>query len=170
MEFLHLFHRNKIHPRVLRELADVVTKPLLMIFEESWQSDEVPGDEKKGNLFLRRVKRMTQGTSKPVSLTSVLGKIMEHILLEAVLRHTGDREVMQENQHGFTMGKSCLANLVAFCDGVTASADKRRAIDVICLEFTKAFDKVPHNIFLPELEKYGFDGWIDQWTKNWLWN
>ncbi|RMC05483.1 hypothetical protein DUI87_18676 [Hirundo rustica rustica] len=79
-------------------------------------ASEIPGDWKRGNIvpIIKKGRKKDPGNYCPDSLTSMLGKIMEQILLEAVLRHMEDREALQDSQHSFTKGKSCLTNRVTF--------------------------------------------------------
>ncbi|GAB0199202.1 mitochondrial enolase superfamily member 1 [Grus japonensis] len=108
------------------------------------------------------------GNYRPVSLTSVLGKVMEQIILSDIMQHAQDNQVIRPSLHGFMKGKSCLTNLISFCDKVTYLVDEGKAVDVVYLDFSKAFDTVSHSILLEKLSAHGLDGCTLHWVKNWL--
>ncbi|CAM5084468.1 unnamed protein product [Eretmochelys imbricata] len=161
---------DALHLRVLKELADVIAEPLAIIFENSWRSGEVPQDWKKANVvpIFKKGKKEDPGNYRPVSLTSVPGKIMEQVLKKSILKHFKERKVIRNSQHGFTKGKSCLTNLIAFYDEITGSVDEGKAVDVLFLDFSKAFDMVSHSILSSKLKKYGLDEWTIRWIESWL--
>ncbi|KAK4828709.1 LOW QUALITY PROTEIN: hypothetical protein QYF61_000547 [Mycteria americana] len=138
-----------IHPRVLRELADVLTKPLSIIYQQSWLTGEVPIDWSNVTPIYKKGRKEDPGNYRPVILTSVPGKLMEQIILSAITRHVQDNQGIKPSQHGFRKGRSCLTNLISFYA-------------------SKAFDMVSHSILLEKLTAHGLDGRILHWVKNWL--
>ncbi|KAK4810498.1 LOW QUALITY PROTEIN: hypothetical protein QYF61_004278 [Mycteria americana] len=159
-----------IHPRVLRELAEELAKPLSIIYQQSWLTGEVPDDWRLANVtpIYKKGQKEDPGNYRPVSLTSVTGKIMEQIILSALNRHVQANQGIRPNQHGFRKGRSCLTNLISFYDQVTRLVDEGKAVDVIYLDFSKAFDTVSHSILLEKLAAHGLDMCVLRWVKNWL--
>jgi len=93
---------------------------------------------------------------------------MEQLILAVIIKQVEEKKVIRSSQHGFTKGQSCLTDLIAFCDGMTGWANEGRALDAVCLNFSKAFDTVSHNILLGKLRKCGLDEWSVRWIENWL--
>ncbi|CAM5151921.1 unnamed protein product [Natator depressus] len=93
---------------------------------------------------------------------------MEQVLKESILKRLEERKVIRNSQHGFTKGKSCLTNLIAFYDEITGSVDEGKAVDVLFLDFSKAFDMVSHSILANKLKNYGLDEWTIRWIESWL--
>ncbi|KAK4819046.1 hypothetical protein QYF61_024685 [Mycteria americana] len=161
---------DEIHPRVLKELAEVLTKPLSIIYQQSWLTGEVPVDWGLANVtpIFKKGRKEDPGNYKPVSLTSVPGKLIEQIILSAITWHVEDNQGIKPSQHGFRKGRSCLTNLISFYDKVTRLVDEGKAVDVVYLDFSKAFDTVFHSILLEKLAAHGLDGCTLRWVKNWL--
>ncbi|NXQ34777.1 LORF2 protein, partial [Alaudala cheleensis] len=149
-----------IHPRVMREVADELAKPLSIIYHQSWFSGEVPNDWKLANVMPTHKKgwKKDLGNNRPVSLTSVPGKIMGQFVLSAITWHLQDCWGIRPSQHGLGRDRSCLTHLISFYDQVTHLisfydqvthlVDVGKAVDVVYLDFSKAFDTVSHSILL----------------------
>ncbi|KAK4806563.1 hypothetical protein QYF61_020464 [Mycteria americana] len=95
-------------------------------------------------------------------------RCLEQIILSAITLHIEDNQGIKPSQHGFRKGRSCLTNLISFYDKVTRLVDEGKAVAVVYLDFSKAFDKVSHSILLEKLAAHGLDGCTLRWVKNWL--
>ncbi|KAK4815899.1 hypothetical protein QYF61_009950 [Mycteria americana] len=93
---------------------------------------------------------------------------MEQIILRAIMWHVQDNQVIRPSQHGFRKGRSCLSNLISFYDKVTRLVDEGKAVDIVYLDFSKAFDMVSHSIPLEKLAARGLDRCTLLWVKNCL--
>ena len=92
-----------------------------------------------------------------MSLTSVPEKVMEQLILNAISKQVEENKVIMSNQHRFTKGKSWLTKLITFYDVMTGWIDEGRAMDIVYLDFGKAFYIVSHNILISYLRKWGID-------------
>ncbi|CAM5088331.1 unnamed protein product [Eretmochelys imbricata] len=93
---------------------------------------------------------------------------MGQVLKESILKYLEERKVIRNSQQGFTKDKSCLTNLIAFYHEITGSVDEGKAVDVLLLDFSKAFDTVSHSILASKLKKYGLEEWTIRWIESWL--
>ncbi|RMC00768.1 hypothetical protein DUI87_22452 [Hirundo rustica rustica] len=159
-----------IHPRVMRELEDGLAKPLSIIYHQSWLTGEVPDDWKLASVtpVHKKGAKEDPGNYRPVSLTSVPGNIMEQFILSAITQNLQDGQGIRPSQHEFRRGRSCLTNLITFYDQVTRLVDAERAVDVVYLDFSKAFDTVSHSTLLNKLAACGLDRSTLCWVRNWL--
>ncbi|RMC14279.1 hypothetical protein DUI87_09371 [Hirundo rustica rustica] len=144
-----------------------------IIYQQSWLTGEVPDDWKLANVTPIHKKGRKEDPDRPVSLTSVPGKEVEQFILSVIMQHLQDGQAIRPSQHGFRRGRSCLTNLISFYDQVTRLVDAGKAVDVVYLDFSKAFDPVSHSTLLDKLTAHGLDrstlccvrNWLDGWTQ-----
>ena len=107
-----------LHPRMLRVLADVVPKTLSIILQQSWLTRDVLVDWRLGKVMpiFRKGQKDDPGSYRPVSLTSVPGKVMEQIISGAIMDQLKVNQGIRLSQHGYTNDRSCLTNLISFYD------------------------------------------------------
>ena len=163
---------DEIHPRLLFELRNEIVKPLTTLFKNSLSRGHVPDEWKSANVtpLFKKGSKADPQNYRPVSLTCITCKIMESIVKDKIVEHLDKFKLIKDSQHGFTKGKSCLTNLLDFMEDVTKWVDEGHPVDVIYLDFAKAFDKVPHKRLIKKLEAHGISGKISKWISTWLSN
>ena len=161
---------DKLCPRLLKSVSDQIATPLSVIFKRSLFEGVVPEDWRSANVtpIYKKGGKSSVGNYRPVSLTSVLCKVMEGLLKDALMKHLLQNNLLKASQHGFMQKKSCLTNLVEYLDVLTKLVDEGNSVDVVYLDFSKAFDKVPHARLLDKLAAAGIGGKVLAWIKAWL--
>ena len=178
MNRLHKLKTNKsagpdsIHPRLLKELSNELTKPLALLFKKSLQEALIPQQWKKSHVspIYKNGHRMQPNIYRPVSLTSVICKLLGKIVWQAVMKHLIDNGLINDNQHDFIPGSSCITQLLVSLSHWMDILDDHGALDAIYLGFTKAFDKVPHEQLLLKVENHGIKGGALDWIPDFLSN
>lgn len=163
---------DDMHPKLLFELRGELIKPLTKLFNFSMKNGVVPLEWREAGVvpLFKKGKKSEPENYRPVSLTSLICKIMESILKDNILAHLDKHSLINDSQHGFSKGRSCLTNLLVFMEEVTCSLDEGNPVDVIYLDFAKAFDKVPYRRLFSKLRSHGIGGKVAEWIEVWLTN
>ena len=161
---------DKISPRLLKEASNELSKPLTLLFNKTLQAGKVPHEWKLANVtpIFKKGNKSLPANYRPISLTSVVCKLMETIIRDKIVKFLEANNIMKDSQHGFRNRRSCLTNLLDFFYEVFNSYDETKAVDIIYLDFQKAFDTVPHKRLLSKLKAHGIAGNTLKWLADWL--
>lgn len=154
----------------LRSFSSELCQPLSIIYNKSMSEGYVPEDWRKANVtpIFKKGKKCCAENYRPVSLTSIPCKMMESVIKDSVIAHLYREEIIKPSQHGFMNNKSVTTNLLEFLEVVTSALDKGESVDVLYLDFQKAFDKVPRERLLLQFKAHGITGEIYTWIRSWL--
>lgn len=161
---------DEISSKFIKKMALSLVDPLHQIFHKSLESGQVPEGWKLANITpVHKSGSKTQVKNyRPISLTSTVCKLLEQIVKRHLLKHMQALGIIPSSQHGFVPNRSCTTNLVQFFEEVTGGVDKGFPVDVVYLDFQKAFDLVPHRTLIAKLHKNGIQGKLLAWIKEWL--
>ena len=128
---------------------------------KDWLSANITPVFKKGD-------KSKPNNYRPISLTSIYCKILEHILYHHIMDNINTNSILIDQQFGFISGHSCETQLISVVEDIHFAMDHSHQVDVIFIDFQKAFDKVPHQRLLTKLCYYGIQGKIHEWLSIWL--
>ena len=162
--------QDNIPTRFLKEAANELAPALCLILTASLNQGYVPDDWKTADVtpIFKKGDRSTPTNYRPISLTAVCCKVMEHILHSQVMKHLDLHNILSDNQHGFRKKRSCESQLILTIQDLASGLEDGEQIDAILLDFSKAFDKVPHQRLLLKLQHYGIRGQLLSWIESFL--
>ena len=138
---------------------------LQLIFQRSLESGTIPNDWRNANVtpLFKKGERYKAANYRPVSLTSICSKLMEHVIASQLMGHLNTNNILYDLQHGFRDKRSCETQLLALVHELASGVNANKQTDMAILDFSKAFDKVSHNRLLYKLQWYGADPLIHAW-------
>ena len=155
---------------LLKECRSVLAVPLYMIWRKSLDTGKIPQALKTANV-IPVYKGGCRGTPKnyrPVALTSHLIKVFEKVIRKKVVEYMETYQLFNPSQHGFRAGRSCLSQLISHYDRILELLENGDNVDVIYLDFAKAFDKVDFGVTLKKLNEMGISGRVGHWVYSFL--
>ena len=157
---------DAIPPFILKTAAEEVAPVMTALFQLSLDSGQVPTDWKQANIvpIFKKGDRSLPANYRPVSLTSITCKVLEHVIHSSIMDHFDQHQILSDTQHGFRKRRSCETQLLVTIHDIASKLSRGKQIDAVLLDFSKAFDKVPHKRLLHKLHFYGVRnstlGWI----------
>ena len=159
-----------VHPKVLKELAEQLQYPLYKLFNRSLKEGKIPTRWKEAEVrpIFKKGKKTAPGNYRPVSLTSVMCKVLEGFIRHAMYDHLVSNNLLAKEQFGFCKGRTCVSQLLVTLSEWLSDLDNKVPVDAAYLDFRKAFDSVPHERLMTKLKGYGITGNIFNWVKDFL--
>ena len=160
------------HPLLLKNIADLISLPLSILFQKSLEEGLLPDDWLKAcvTAIHKKGDKNSPNNYRPVSITSIICKLMESIVRDEIVDHMVKYNLFSKQQHGFVPFRDCMTNLVTCLELWTEMIEEGDAIDVIYTDFSKAFDSVPHQRLLRKMKSLGIIGDTLGWVKGFLSN
>lgn len=161
---------DEISGEILKLGGEVMITYLLRLFEITINNSCIPRDWREAIVvpIFKGGSRQTVENYRPVSLTSVVCKQMEHLVAEYIRGILDKNNVIYEGQHGFRKGFSCESQVVSVSQDIADSLDKGTTVHAIIIDFTKAFDLVPHDKLIQKISRLNIDRRVALWIREFL--
>lgn len=161
---------DRLDSLVLKRCCYSLALPLSIIMQRSFQQHSLPRDWLLGIVtpIFKKGNKLLPCNYRPITLTSLVCKIAEKIVHSEILQFSIDKNILPIEQHGFIPGRSVVTNLLSSVNDWTTSVDRGLPVDVVYLDFSRAFDRVPRRRLLTKLNHYGIRGDLLLWIEAYL--